>query len=709
MSDPLPEAPQIMIVEDSPETRQLLLKVLNQRGFSARAVGSGELALRTALQTPPDLILLDIDLPDMNGYEVCERLKANDRLRPIPVIFISGLDGELDKVQRHYAETLRKSGESLLTLLNDILDISKIEAGKLDLESIDFDLRILIEDVCAMQAPRVQGKGLELICDVAPDVPIYLQGDPGRLRQTLVNLVGNAVKFTKRGEIAVRASLAVETEDGVMVRFSIKDTGIGFTAEKRNLLFQKFTQLDSSTSRHYGGTGLGLFISKQLAEMMGGEIGVESVEGQGSEFWFTAKFTKQPAKERQVTLTTGVRGAHILVVDDNATNREILMAQLNSWSVLAEEAADGPAALQALRRARDVGNPFKVAIVDMQMPGMDGASLALAIKDDDTLKATRLMLMTSMGQRGEARQFRDIGFAAYLVKPTRQSDLLDSLSLLLDETSKAQSTQPLITRHRVREMRDMRLREIRILLAEDNTTNQEVALAFLNKMGLQADVVQSGVEAINALEAYPYDIVLMDVQMPEMDGLEATRQIRRPGSTVQNPKIPIIAMTANAMTGDQEMCLAAGMNDYIAKPISLETLRKVLEKYVTSAPAADQHASLQIAPTFDREAMQRRLSNDLELERKIIEVFLRDAPKNLAELQKFLDAGDVTGAERIAHSLKSTAAMVGGERMAAASLAMEKEAHEGRLDFLKAHVSELNEFFDQLQQAIKEVPDYGLK
>ena len=316
-----------------------------------------------------------------------------------------------------------------------------------------------------------------------------------------------------------------------MVRFSVKDTGIGIPADKQELLFQKFTQADASTTRKYGGTGLGLAISKQLAEMMGGEIGVVSEEGQGSEFWFTARFAKQAERERTIAPPAEIRGVHVLVVDDNATNREVLMAQLLAWGVRSEEAPDGPTALQALYRARDAGDPFQVAILDMQMPGMDGATLARIIKADETLKDTRLVLFSSLGERGDAKRMQEIGFAAYLTKPARQSEIFDCLSAVLAGTAVAQQAQPIVTRHTIREMRRG---AVRILLAEDNITNQQVAVGILKKLGLRADAVANGAEAVKALETIPYDLVLMDVQMPEMDGLEATRT-----SAIPNPRSAI--------------------------------------------------------------------------------------------------------------------------------------------------------------------------
>ena len=634
------------------------------------------------------------------------------------VIGMTGLllDTELSEEQRKYAGIVLTSGESLLAILNDILDFSKIEAGKLELETLDFDLRVLLDDFAATLALRAHVKGLEFICAAAPDVPAYLCGDPGRLRQILTNLTGNAVKFTHKGEIAVRASLVSETETEVMLRFSIKDTGIGIPAHKQELMFQKFTQADASTTRQYGGTGLGLAISKQLAERMGGEIGVISAEGQGAELWFTVRLGKQAeGKQKESLQTADIRGAHILVVDDNATNREVLMNQFAAWGVRAEETPDGSSALQALYRAREAGDPFRAAILDMQMPVMDGATLAQTIKADETLKDTRLVLMTSLGQRGDARKMEQIGFAAYLIKPARQSELFDCLATVLADTPVAQPERPIITRHIIRELRSG---VVRILLAEDNITNQQVAIGILKKLGLRADPVANGEEAINALKTIPYDLVLMDVQMPVMDGLDATRQIRNPRSAVKNHNIPIIAMTAHAMQGDRERCLKAGMNDYVTKPVNPQALAEALEKWLPKEKEAqhplvkesDETASVQPSgqtpsgeiapdvPVFDKAGMMPRLMDDEDLARKLIEVFLDDIPKQIESLRAYLAAGDVKGAERQAHTIKGASANLGGEVLRAVAFEMEKAAKVGNLAYVTEHLPELEKQFDRLKK-----------
>jgi CheY-like chemotaxis protein len=492
------------------------------------------------------------------------------------------MDTELNEDQRRYAEIVRTSGEALLNIINDILDFSKIEAGKLEIETLDFNLRTLLDDFAAMLAMRAHEKKLEFVCAAAPDVPAWLSGDPGRLRQILTNLAGNAVKFTDQGKIAVRASLVSETDAEVVLRFSIKDSGIGIPKDKIGLLFDKFTQADTSTTRKYGGTGLGLAISKQLVEMMGGEIGAISEEGQGSEFWFTVRLGKQAERAQAESLpTVDLDSVRALIVDENATNREILTTCLAAWGMRVSDAYDGPMALRALYQAQAENDPFKIAIIDMQMPGMNGEMLGQTIKTDEGLADTRMVLMTSLGNRGDARKMEQIGFDAFLTKPIRQSDLFGCLSVVLADTTEARPVQSIVTRHTIRELR----RGVtRILLAEDNIVNQQVALGILKKLGLTADTVANGAETIRALEIIPYDLVLMDVQMPEMDGLEATRNIRDPQSAVTNHAIPIIAMTAHAMQGDLERCIEAGMNDYLTKPVDPQTLSEVLDKWLPKEP-----------------------------------------------------------------------------------------------------------------------------
>jgi CheY-like chemotaxis protein/HPt (histidine-containing phosphotransfer) domain-containing protein len=509
----------------------------------------------------------------------------------------------------------------------------------------------------------------------------------------------------------VRASLVSETDDELMIRFSVKDTGIGIPADKKDFLFHKFTQADASTTRKYGGTGLGLAICKQLTEIMGGEIGVICNEGEGSEFWFTVRLGKQAERERNVAPPAEIRGVHVLVVDDNVTNREVLTAQLLAWGVRLEEASDGPTALQALYLAREADDPFQVAILDMQMPDMDGATLARIIKADEKLKATRLVLYSSLGERGDAKRMQEIGFGAYLIKPARHWEIVDCLSTVLSGTAVTQQAQSIATYHTIREIRQG---AVRILLAEDNITNQQVALGILKKLGLRAEAVANGAEAVKALELIPYDLVLMDMQMPEMDGLEATQEIRNPQSAVRNHQIPIIAMTAHAMQGDREKCIEAGMNDYLTKPVSPQALMQALDKWLPkeTGTATGQIAGKpeEIVPVcagepgtqvFDKADMMARLMDDEDLARRVAGGFLEDIPKQIEVLKGCLEAGDVPTAERQAHSIKGASANVGGQALREVAFEMEKAGKTGDREAVTARLPELEAQFARLKAAME--------
>ncbi len=488
------------------------------------------------------------------------------------------IDTDLTGEQCDFAKTIKTSADSLLGIINDILDFSKIEAGKLDIEKIDFDIRSMMDDFAATMVFRTEEKGLEFICSTAPGVPAFFKGDPGRLRQILTNLTGNAVKFTQKGEIAVLCSLEEELQDSCMLHFSVQDSGIGIPKDKQRALFEKFTQADGSITREYGGTGLGLSISKQLSELMGGEIGIMSDEGHGSIFWFTVELKNSDRKSEPLAI--GDLGkAKIIFIDDNATNREVVGEMLSSWDIehtLSESGTDG---LDMLYGAYDKGKPFDIAILDMQMPKMDGAAVGKAIKSDEKLKKTHLVLLTTMGNRGDAARFKKEGFAAFLTKPILQSDLYDCLAQIMGIATYGDSAKetPLITRHSISENRRVKMR---LLLVEDNHTNAIVAKAILKKLGYETDVAVDGLQGLKALKGAQYDLVFMDLQMPVMDGIEATKNIRDTKSDILNHKIPVIAMTANALKGDREKCIKAGMNDYMAKPIIKKKVIKVLEKWL---------------------------------------------------------------------------------------------------------------------------------
>jgi PAS domain S-box-containing protein len=627
------------------------------------------------------------------------------------VIGMTGLllDTELNDEQRQYAEIVRNCGESLLGLINDILDYSKIEANKLELESMDFDLRDVLEDFAGMIAVKAHEKGVEFVCAANPDVPSYVNGDPGRLRQILTNLAGNAIKFTEQGEVAVRVETVSRTGQQVMLRFLIHDTGIGIPADKIETLFEKFTQVDASTTRKYGGTGLGLAISKQLAEKMGGQIGVASKEGEGSRFWFTVQLGLQPEQDRPRNTCTKIQDKRILIVDDNATNREILAARLSAWGALAAESPGGPEALQKLDEAYRAGTPFEIVITDMQMPEMDGLMLGRAIRQDPRFNGLCLMMMSSLGRQENSSVLAELGFAASLTKPVRPSELYARLMTAITGIKNSGISRP----HASSRTEPLTPgRSVRILLVEDNITNQQVAIGILKKMGLHADAAANGVEAIKALEFIPYDLVLMDIQMPEMDGLEAARRIRHPESTVLNRRIPIIAMTAHAMQGDRDKCLEAGMDDYITKPVTPGTLADKLalwlpcedavpETPLTQQTPAAQQPAVRQTPVYDRTGFLERLMGDEETAKVVLDIFLEDIPKQLDAVKAAMDACDPAALALAAHSIKGAAANIGGEALREAAAEIEQACKAGKPELAHQQFPELQQQFRRLKEAIE--------
>ncbi|HEX2109527.1 MAG TPA: response regulator [Rubrobacteraceae bacterium] len=592
------------------------------------------------------------------------------------------LDTRLSKEQKEYAQTIRNSGETLLNILNDILDFSKIEAGRINLESIDFGLERETEEVVSLLARRAQDKGLEMISFIDPAVPAVVSGDPFRYRQILTNLLGNAIKFTEEGNIMVHTGLAEATEDAVLIRTEVSDTGIGISPEQRSRLFDSFSQADASTSRRFGGTGLGLAISAQLARLMGGEIGVESQVGRGSAFWFTTRFEKQPAAELPSSAPRrNLGGLRVLVVDDNEANRKILHEQVVSWGMRNGTSADGSHALEMLRLAAEAGEPYDLAIVDMRMPGMDGMELTRAVKADPILASTRLVLLTSIGE-DLAREAREAGVEACLTKPVRQSQLYDCLAAIEGIYGRMEEERT-PTSAAGGERRAEAMKGARILLAEDNLVNQKVAVRIVEKLGYDVDVTSDGVAAVEAFSRRPYSAILMDIQMPEMDGYEATAEIRsREGSTSHTP---IIAMTANALEGDQDKALSAGMDDYVAKPVKIETLGAVLQRWV---PVSEQSRPEQTGietpspigfeDSLDQDVLATLRTIEQEGEpgfvAELAEMFLRDAETRIGTLRDDANTSEFGSIERTAHSLKGSCSNMGAANMAAICADLEQAA-----------------------------------
>jgi PAS domain S-box-containing protein len=635
---------------------------------------------------------------------------------------------QLNKQQHHHLQLASSSAQSLLSLINDILDFSKIEAGKLELEILDFDLRSLLGDFAESMAIKAQEKGLELILDVSAVEQSMVKGDPSRLRQILSNLLGNSIKFTDSGEVLIKASIE-KKQSKLLLTCTISDTGIGIPENKITSLFDSFTQVDASTTRKYGGTGLGLAIVKQLSQLMSGDITVISEKGKGSAFTFTV-LLEESKQSQQVMPYVDIKGTKILVVDDNVTNLVVLRDQLALWGAEVTGADDGFVALEHIINHPD--NFFDVAILDMQMPGMDGATLGKRLKTHSKSKNTKLIMMTSMNERGDANFFAKLGFSAYFPKPATTADLFDALTVILDDSEVLNSAKPLVTHHHIRSLKRTNAnREInkntRILLVEDNRINQAVILGVLSNIGLSADVAGNGIEALSALNSSPFDapyqLIIMDCQMPEMDGYDATKAIRAGEAKEIHRRVPIIAMTANAMKGDKEKCLAVGMNDYATKPVDAEILHEKIALWV----GIDQHALVSgsydntrsiDAPqikngedhrnannsvndtayndediVWDKSGLFKRIRNNENLAKKLISMFINEMPKIKNELVVAIEKTSLADVIALSHKITGSAKNLGGINLAKTTQQIEQAAKEENSEELFSLQKEVTEMF----------------
>jgi two-component system, sensor histidine kinase and response regulator len=613
------------------------------------------------------------------------------------------LGTSLDSEQQDFASGIKVSAENLLVVINDILDFSKIEAGKLDIEEAELSLPAVVDDVGRVLAETAHRKELELLIDVPPEVPTALLGDSVRIRQILLNLGANAVKFTSEGEVLIRVMVLDENTERVALRFEVVDTGIGIAAADQERLFRNFTQADSSTTRKYGGTGLGLAICRQLVDLMGGKLGLVSAPGEGSKFWFELSLARVDGLCAASDYPRNLIGNRALIVDDNATNRMILGKQLHSVGVEAVVAVD---AYEALELAASTDRPFDFAVIDLNMPGMDGIELAELLKSDPATKQMILFLLSSSGERLSPAEAHTRGFAACMTKPVRSSELFDGLitavngGAAVDSSKKPATTQP-----------DSQGVTGMILLVEDNTMNQLVASKLLAKLGYSVDIANHGGEAVSAIQAGTYDAVLMDCQMPEMDGYEATSEIRRIEGT--NRRTPIIAMTAAAMAGDRDTCLAAGMDDYISKPVRPDTVASVLERWVVR-PAADTPAEQGTTPPsdedwadpLDRAQVEVLLGLDDGLGAvagEIVEEYITQTVAVRADLRANIDAGDHHALERSAHKLRGMCANVGAAGLGSVCAEIESLSRLTELEAAAGLLERFDAGFELVREALGRV------
>jgi two-component system, sensor histidine kinase and response regulator len=628
------------------------------------------------------------------------------------------LKTDINAEQRKMAEMVQSSANALLTIINDILDFSKIESGKLILETIDFDLRGVVESVVELLAEEAQKKGIELASFIHKDAPEKLRGDPTRLRQILTNLVGNAIKFTEVGEVVVSVTKEGSPNQHIKLRFAVTDSGIGISKEAQGNLFRAFSQADTSTTRRYGGTGLGLAISRQLVELMNGEISVESVEGKGSSFTFKVPFEAQAGRsEPPSPKISSLTSSRLLIVDDNATHRTILVHYTASWGMRVSSAESGDKALEMLRQAVEAGDPYDLAVVDCQMPEMDGLMLAQKIKAEPLTSSTRLILMTALGRREAEAARQQAGIECFINKPIKQPELFACLSAVTGGTPRtsgqfrqeANKKSPATESATSAFVNNQTQKQARLLIAEDNPVNRQVAMWQLQSLGYTVDTVANGLQALEVLSVTDYDVVLMDCQMPEMDGYETTAEVRRREGHRRHT--PIIALTANALEGDQEKCLAAGMDDYLSKPIKPEALAAMLEKWLgkqTVSPnqfAADTDGAKNLANALDVNLLAKLRKaiggKSKDFMANLFDLFITDAQPRIEALQEAIARNDAAALREMAHALKGSCANLGATRMSGLCEILEEKGVANSLEGASAFVEHLEEEFALVKQALE--------
>jgi two-component system, sensor histidine kinase and response regulator len=604
------------------------------------------------------------------------------------------LETELTREQREYLETVKLSADALLNVINDILDFSKIEAGKIDLEETDFDVRECVEGVLKTLALRADDKGLELLSDIAPSVPEFVSGDSGRLRQILLNLLGNALKFTNEGEVSLRVACERTQENQSLITLVVSDTGMGIPAEKLKTIFDSFTQADTSTTRVFGGTGLGLTISKRLIEMMGGQIWVESEVGVGSMFSFTVRMNE--AKDRPVEIepeasNAGLVGLRVLVVDDNRTNRRILDGLLKHWGMHPTCVSDAELAMSELMAARDIGSAYDLVLTDMHMPKMDGFDLIENIQRRSGLSTATVMMLSSGGHRGDAARCAELGVAAYLLKPVRQYELREAIARAVTRKARKVEKQ-MLTRESLQKDPEPN-RSLNILLAEDNPVNQKLALRLLQKRGHTVTIANNGDEALGALAKASYDLVLMDVLMPGKDGLEATAELRK-REKKSGYRTPVVAMTALAMKGDKERCLEAGMDGYLSKPVRPQELDSILESYIAqrkSTPSERNERKEAVSPCVDEEELLQRVDGDRAFLAELADLFRADYPEQIRNLQEGIAKGDSEKVRNTAHALKGALSNMAAKHATTLASSLEIAGESGNLSDAGRTFAELKE------------------